>query len=48
MGLLSAGYVATGICPALAVVFPEYVMGVLGAASIFSGSNVLEKWRKPT
>jgi hypothetical protein len=47
MGLLTIGFLAVHFMPALQTVYTEYAMSLLGAASIFSGSNVLEKWRKP-
>jgi hypothetical protein len=47
MGLISSGFVSCHFSPALAVVYGEYCMAVLGAASVFTGANVLEKLRKP-
>lgn len=47
MALLTLGYAACGVWPALSVVYAEYAMALLGAAATFSGSNVLEKWRRP-
>lgn len=47
MLLITAGFLACYFAHGLETVYGEYVMGLLGAASIFSGSNVLEKWRKP-
>lgn len=35
------------LCADRASVYSELCMTLLGALSIFSGSNVLEKWRKP-
>lgn len=48
MGLIAAGFGACHWSPGLHVVYGEFCMSVLGAASIFSGSDVLSKWRKPS
>lgn len=40
----SLGYISVGRWPALAVVFTEYCMFLLGAATIYSGSNTAVKW----
>lgn len=44
MGLLCLGFAAAGIWPSLAVVYAEYCMAVLGAASIYAGANSAVKW----
>jgi hypothetical protein len=43
MGLVLVGFVLCAIWPALEDSYTAYTMAVLGAAGIFSGSNVLEK-----
>ena len=42
--LITLGFLATGHWPALAAVYSEFIMGVLGAASIFTGANTAIKW----
>lgn len=44
MVLMLLGYALTALSPGLSVVYGEYVMGILGAATIYSGSNSFVKW----
>ncbi len=44
MIFVAGGYWLTAIHPALATVYAEYCMGVLGAAAIYAGSNSAVKW----
>lgn len=46
MALISCAYAACHWSHSLERVFEEYCMAVIGAASVFSGSNVLEKLRR--
>ena len=42
--LITAGFAATGIWPALHVAYGEFIMGILAAASIYAGGNTAVKW----
>lgn len=42
--LITGGFLATGVWPALHVAYGEFVMGVLAAASIYAGGNTAVKW----
>lgn len=43
MGLVFAGYVLCQPMPSLGALYPGYCMALLGAAGIFSGTNLFEK-----
>jgi hypothetical protein len=43
IGVISVGYGVAGVWATLAAVYGEFVMGVLAAAGIYSGSNVVAK-----
>ena len=43
MSLITAAFFLTGIFKELVVAFPEYCMALLGAAAIYSGTNVASK-----
>lgn len=42
--LITLGYIVTGVWPPLAVSFGTFIMGLLGAASIFTGANTAIQW----
>lgn len=44
MGLMTLGWAATVKWTALNVSFGEFCMGLLGAATIYVGSNSISKW----
>ena len=44
IGLIFAGFILTGLKPALAVTFSEYCMALLAAAGIYAGGNTAIKW----
>jgi hypothetical protein len=39
----AAGFAASGVWPALVAAYPTYLMGILAATGIYTGTNVLEK-----
>lgn len=46
MGLVFSGYVLCQPFPLLGPLYPGFCMATLGAAGIFSGTNILEKRKK--
>lgn len=44
MVLILGGYLVSGYWTTLHVVYPEYVMGILAATSIFTAGNAGVKW----
>lgn len=42
--LMTLGFLAVGKWPALEAAYPELCIGLLGAASIYSGGNAAVKW----
>jgi hypothetical protein len=44
MGLITLGFVGTAIWPALEAAYATYIMGLLGAAGIYAGSNAAVKY----
>lgn len=44
MLMMAIGFAATAKWPALIVVYGEYCMALIGAASIYCGTNTLVKW----
>jgi hypothetical protein len=42
--LISLGFLGTGVWPALAASFGTFIMGILAAASIFTGANTAVQW----
>lgn len=44
IALIAVGFLATGLWGPLATTYGEFIMGLLAAASIYSGGNVAAKW----
>lgn len=44
MALILAGFCAAGYWASLGTVYAEYVMGILGAASIYTGGSAATRW----
>jgi hypothetical protein len=40
----TAGFVVTGVWPALATTFPEFCTFLIGASGVYIGGNTITKW----